>query len=69
MSINRWGVDRRKGGLNRSLRRQSSGTGNSADIDSHPQSKALRLHHAVRGADGAFARADEILEVANEPDH
>ncbi|HVU25582.1 MAG TPA: Gfo/Idh/MocA family oxidoreductase [Opitutus sp.] len=48
---------------------KAAGAGKSADIDSHTQTEALRLHHAARGADGAFARADEIIAVDDEPNH
>lgn len=49
--------------------RNAAGAGQSANIDAHTQTEALRLHHAARGADGRFARPDEILDVADEPDH
>ena len=45
---------------------QSSG---SDDIDSHSKTNALRLHHAERDAQGAFAREDEIISTEDEPDH
>jgi predicted dehydrogenase len=44
-------------------------TGNSANIEAHTQTEALRIHHAALNADGGFARADEIIPVADEPDH
>jgi predicted dehydrogenase len=44
-------------------------TGESADIDSHTSTDALRVHHGALGADGAFEREDEILSMSDEPDH
>jgi predicted dehydrogenase len=49
--------------------RQASAAGRSADVGSHTQSEALLVHHAALGPDGAFARPDEIVEVADAPDH
>ena len=48
---------------------KAAGAGKSADIESHAQTEALRLHHAERRADGTFARADELVVVSDEPDH
>ena len=44
-------------------------TGDSADLESHTRTEALRLHHAALAADGTFARADEILTLDDEPGH
>jgi predicted dehydrogenase len=44
-------------------------SGRSADIESHTSVEALRIHHAALGPDGAFVHADEIVGVADEPDH
>jgi predicted dehydrogenase len=44
-------------------------SGRSADIESHTSVEALRIHHAALGADGSFVRADEVVAVADEPDH
>lgn len=44
-------------------------SGRSANIGSHTNTEALRLHHAELNADGSFARADEIIGVEDEPDH
>jgi predicted dehydrogenase len=48
---------------------QAASAGQSANIAAHTQTEALRLHHAVCGPDGQFARPDEIIAVADEPDH
>ncbi|HWA88160.1 MAG TPA: Gfo/Idh/MocA family oxidoreductase [Opitutus sp.] len=47
----------------------AAAAGKSADIDSHSRTEALRLHHAERGADGKFARTDEVIAVQDEPSH
>jgi predicted dehydrogenase len=47
----------------------AAAAGKSADVDAHSKTEALRVHYAARGADGKFARADEIVSAADEPDH
>ncbi|MEZ5931941.1 MAG: Gfo/Idh/MocA family oxidoreductase [Alphaproteobacteria bacterium] len=41
----------------------------SADIDRHTKTDALKIHHAEVDADKNFVRKDEILSMADEPDH
>ena len=41
----------------------------SSDIDSHTQTGSLRLHHSVLGADGRFAKPDDLIDTSNEPSH
>ena len=41
----------------------------SASHDTHSRTNALRLHHAALKADGTFAKPDEIISTAEEPDH
>jgi predicted dehydrogenase len=41
----------------------------SADIDGHTKTSALRLHRAAIGADGRFAAPDELLNMDDEPGH
>ena len=41
----------------------------SDNIDAHSKAAALKVHHAELGPDGKFARPDEILDCADEPDH
>lgn len=43
--------------------------GESADIDSHTSTDALRVHVGSLGADGQFEKEDEILSMSDEPDH
>lgn len=47
----------------------AAAAGMSADVDSHSKTESLRLHHATRKADGSFDRADEIIDVNDEPNH
>lgn len=49
--------------------RTGAAAGMSSDIDSHSRTEELRLHHAELGPDGTFSRADEIIDVSDEPDH
>jgi predicted dehydrogenase len=49
--------------------KQASSAGRSSDVGAHTQTEALLVHHAELGADGAFARRDEIVDVSDEPDH
>ncbi|HWG06307.1 MAG TPA: gfo/Idh/MocA family oxidoreductase, partial [Beijerinckiaceae bacterium] len=41
----------------------------SASLDSHTKTSALRVHHAALGADGRLAKRDEIVSMADEPGH
>lgn len=41
----------------------------SADIDRHTRTDAIRIHRAEVDADKHFARRDEILSMADEPSH
>jgi len=41
----------------------------SDDIDSHTKTSTIRLHSARTGADGRFAKPDELLSMAGEPGH
>ncbi len=41
----------------------------SDDVDAHTKTNALRLHHAQLDADGQFVRADEVINMADEPGH
>lgn len=48
---------------------KASAEGQSANVDAHTQTQALRLHHAELGADGRFVKADETIRLDDEPDH
>ena len=41
----------------------------SADIDRHTKTDALKIHHAEVGPDKKFVRKDEILSMEDEPGH
>ncbi|NJO37393.1 MAG: Gfo/Idh/MocA family oxidoreductase [Rhizobiales bacterium] len=41
----------------------------SADIDQHTKTDALKIHYADVDADRNFSRKDEILSMEDEPDH
>ena len=48
---------------------KAAAEGQSANVDAHTQTQALRLHHSELKADGTFARSDETLHLEDEPDH
>ena len=48
---------------------KAAAEGQSANVDAHTQTQALRLHHSKLGADGKFVKADETLRLDDEPDH
>jgi predicted dehydrogenase len=41
----------------------------SDDVEGHTKASLLRLHHAALAPDGTFAKADEYIDCAGEPDH
>ncbi|MCA8956382.1 MAG: Gfo/Idh/MocA family oxidoreductase [Planctomycetes bacterium] len=41
----------------------------SADVASHTATSSLRVHWAERDAAGMFARADQVIDTGDEPDH
>jgi predicted dehydrogenase len=41
----------------------------SADIDQHTKTNALKIHYAAVDADKNFAKRDEIMSMEDEPDH
>jgi predicted dehydrogenase len=49
--------------------KEGSAAGKSADVDSHSKTESLRLHHSAVRPDGTFARADDIIDVTDEPNH
>jgi predicted dehydrogenase len=48
---------------------KAAAEGQSANVDAHTQTQALRLHHAELDADGHFVKKDETLRLDDEPDH
>lgn len=47
----------------------AGGEGQSANVEAHTRAESLRLHHAALNDNGEFAKADEWITVADEPDH
>ncbi len=43
--------------------------GTSDTIDDHSKTGRLRLHHSAMGADGRFAKKDDLIDTSDEPDH
>jgi predicted dehydrogenase len=41
----------------------------SADVDSHTKTSALRIHHAMLNPEGHFVTPDEIVHMEDEPGH
>ena len=41
----------------------------SDDIDTHTRTSTIRLHSAATGADGKFAKEDQLLSMQGEPGH
>jgi predicted dehydrogenase len=41
----------------------------SADVDSHTRTSALRVHHGMLRPDGSFATPDEVIRMDDEPGH
>ncbi len=48
---------------------KAGGEGQSANVDAHTQTQALRLHHSDLDADGNFAKSDDTIRLDDEPDH
>ncbi|OYV06703.1 MAG: oxidoreductase, partial [Verrucomicrobiales bacterium VVV1] len=48
---------------------KAAAEGQSANVDAHTQTQALRLHHSQLTPEGTFARADETILLDDEPDH
>lgn len=47
----------------------AAAAGQSANVNAHSQTQALRVHHAGLGPDGTFLRENETLRLDDEPDH
>jgi predicted dehydrogenase len=47
---------------------KAAAEGQSANVDAHTQTQALRVHHA-KLVDGKFAKPDDLLRLDDEPDH
>ena len=49
--------------------REAASAGRSADVSSHSRTESLLRHHSDLRPDGTFARADEWIDVSDEPSH
>ncbi len=48
---------------------KAAAEGQSANVDAHTQTQALKLHHSEIDPNGNFTRSDETLRLDDEPDH
>ncbi len=48
---------------------KAAAAGQSANVDAHSQTESLRLHHSELTPEGTFAKADETINLEDEPDH
>lgn len=51
------------------MARNAGSAGNSDSIDAHTKTESIRVHHAELNDRAEFARADEWIDLADEPDH
>ncbi len=49
--------------------KSAGGASRSADLESHAKTESLKIHHGALDDQEMFAREDEILDTADEPDH
>lgn len=49
--------------------RNASGKGASASVDDHTKTEALQLHHSELDTKGKFTKADDWIDMEDEPDH
>lgn len=54
---------------NDEARQDADELSDSADIDKHTKTDAIRYHHAEVGADKNFVKADDLMSMDDEPDH
>jgi len=48
---------------------QAGGAAQSDNVNAHTQTESLRVHHSATTDQGQFQRADEIINLQDEPDH
>lgn len=64
-----------KGAVSITMAEEGAATGEgagetaSSDMNTHTKTSAIRLHHAALKPDGTLAKPDEVLTMADEPDH
>ena len=49
--------------------REAGGTGKSDSVESHTKTESLRYHHAALDKNDQFQKADEWINLKDEPDH
>ncbi|WP_312135420.1 Gfo/Idh/MocA family oxidoreductase [Sphingobacterium sp.] len=49
--------------------KEASKAGNSDSVDAHSKAESLKVHYADIDAKNEFTRADEWIDLADEPDH
>ncbi|MDF1753466.1 MAG: Gfo/Idh/MocA family oxidoreductase [Verrucomicrobiales bacterium] len=48
---------------------KAGGASKSSDVDSHTKTESLLVHHAEQDENNEFTRADELIDLTDEPDH
>jgi len=54
---------------NDEARQDADELSDSADIDKHTKTDAIRYHHAEVGPDKTFTKPDDLMSMQDEPDH
>jgi predicted dehydrogenase len=49
--------------------KEAGGSGKSDNVDAHTKTESLRFHHADIDAQNNFTKADEWINLSDEPDH
>ena len=49
--------------------KEAGGKGKSDSVEAHTKTESIRLHHADIDANNAFTKADEWINLQDEPDH
>ena len=49
--------------------KEAGGTGKSDSVESHTKTESIRYHHAALDKDDQFVKADEWINLQDEPDH
>ncbi|MBB6003591.1 Gfo/Idh/MocA family protein [Arcicella rosea] len=49
--------------------KEAGGAGKSDNVDSHTKTESLRVHYSDINSENAFTRADEWINLTDEPDH
>ena len=49
--------------------KDAGGKGNSSNVDAHTKTESLKIHYADLDANNKFEKADEWIDMTDEPDH